>query len=333
MRPAQRARGKLKGNWLTANAVQCTQLAFGLTVLIGGWLYGVVLLGMLVLDWLLVSPVLAGQALYYRRLARSGGTAAAPADGDGRAARAMLEKTQEIRLPAEKKGGYPPARLPGREEKQPEGGRPEQPPYTLVFTFYRQGYGRALRWRLGLFIRRLGWGALCYAPSALIAGYRELLRRGGSDTPLADLTMLLCTLLGLMALLGGFVALEMLMLRYLPAQYLLADPEERHLFRRARQIMRGRMGEAIWLYLGFAGWFAACFAVLPYFYAAPLFQTMRAQAFLRFLRQAPPEKEGRSPGRSAMHRAAKRGRRRRPQPAMMRRQPGLRRGELPKNGL
>ena len=81
MRPAQRARQRLKGRWLTAVAVQCTRLGAGLLVLLaelfalrlldlgtdravdasalwqGGWLYGVVLLGTLLLDWLLVSPL------------------------------------------------------------------------------------------------------------------------------------------------------------------------------------------------------------------------------------------------------------------------------------
>ncbi len=289
MRPAQRARQRLKGNWLTANAVQCTQLAFGLLVLLfelaalrllglgaekvveagdlwtGGWLYGAVLLGALLLDWLLVSPIRAGQALYYLRLAETRGEGLPP-DVDKAATREIL-----------------PSAPPAPSE--------EKPSYLLVFSFFRQGYGRALRWRLGLFCRRLGWGTLCYAPAALIGGYRELLRRGGSHTPLADMTMLLCTFLGLAALIAGFIILEMLMLRYLPAQYLLAGPPEKHLFRRAHRIMHARLGQTVGLYLGFAGWLAACFVLLPYFYAAPLFQTTRALTVLGFLRHEKPQTE------------------------------------------
>ncbi len=293
MRPAQRARRRLKGSWLTANAVQCTRISSSLIVLLGemallrllglgaekvvdaetlwsgGWMYGAVLLGMLLLDWLLVSPILAGQALYYRRLAETPVSPRTAEDGE-------KEELDEIAKTRELSVNVP---------------APERPSYSLIFFFFHHGYWRTLSWRLGLFVRRLGWGMLCYAPSALIAGYGEIIRRSGSRTPLADMTMLLCTLLGLMALLGGFVVLEMLMLRYLPAQYLLADPKEGGLFRQARHIMHARVGETIWLYLGFAGWFAASLAVIPYFYAAPLFQTTRAAAVLRFIRYAPPEQQ------------------------------------------
>ncbi len=288
MRPAQRARQRLKGRWLTAVAVQCTRLGAGLLVLLaelfalrlldlgtdravdasalwqGGWLYGVVLLGTLLLDWLLVSPLLAGQAVFYRRTAE----AARDTEPDGEHRRGRADDPAGLR----------------------ENG-PVEPSYTILFTFFRRGYVRALRWRLGLFLRRLGWGALCYAPAALIAGYAELVRRGGAHTPLADMTMLLCTVFGLAALAGGFVVLEMLMLRYLPARYLLDDPEEKRPFRHARHIMRGRLGETIWLYLGFAGWLVGCVLILPYFYAAPLFETTRALAVRKFRRKEAPETE------------------------------------------
>ncbi len=329
MRPAQRARRCLRGNWLNAAAVECTRLGAGLLVLLGqlaalallglgaervitagalwsgGWLYGVVLLAMLLLDWLLVSPLLAGRALYYRRLAASAAPAPSPRAERERDA---LGRTQEIHLE------LPPAGS-ARQRPGPSGGQSggEGPPYSLLFSFYRRGYLRTLRWRLGLFLRRLCWGALCYAPSALLVGYGELIRRGGSRTPLADLTLMLCTALGLTALLGGFVALELLMLRYLPAQYLLDSPEQRGLFRRARRIMRGRLGETVGLYLGFAGWLAACLAVLPYFYAAPLFHTVQAQAVRRFARHAGPEENHEPHGRRRA-KAARPKRRRDPAP-------------------
>ena len=284
MRPAQRARQRLKGRWFVAVTVQCTRLGAGLAVLAaelfalrllnlgtdravvasalwqGGWLYGMVLLGMLLLDWLLVSPILAGQAAFYRRVAE-----------------ANAETGEQEEKSGESGGSR--SSSPSRRKSASA-----DPSYAVVFSFFRGGYGRALRWRLGLFLRRLGWGTLCYAPAALIAGYAELVRRGGARTPLADMTMLLCTVFGLAALAGGFVVLEMLMLRYLPARYLLDDPEEKRPFRHARHIMKGRLGETIWLYLGFAGWLVSCVLLFPYFYAAPLFETTRALA-VRYFRK------------------------------------------------
>lgn len=262
MRPAKKARERLQGNWGTAAGVQCVSLASRLLLLLlelfalrllglgaervvpvsalwsGGWAYGAVLAGALLLDWLLISPLLLGRTAYYWKL--TGGENAA---------------------------------------------------FSTVFCFFRRGYGLALRWRLSRFLRRVLWGALCYAPAALLSGYASLVRRTGAQSPLIDVTLLLCTLFSLVTLAAGFVALELLMLRYLPSGYLLAEGAPcKGLFRSACRIMRGRVGETAWLYAGFAGWFAACLLLFPYFYAWPTLETCLAGAVRKY-RSTVPEEE------------------------------------------
>lgn len=93
MRPAQKARRLLSGRWITAVAVQSIVLAASMLVLMielvvlrfshlgaetiahindffdGEWTYGAVTIGTLLLDWLLISPLLLGQSLYFWKVA------------------------------------------------------------------------------------------------------------------------------------------------------------------------------------------------------------------------------------------------------------------------
>lgn len=86
--------------------------------------------------------------------------------------------------------------------------------------------------------------------------------------------MIFSAIFGLFALIAGFIAVQLVMLRYMPAQYLLAEqPTVRAALRESRRLMKGQVGEMAWLYLGFSGWLFACLALLPYFYVSPLFLT------------------------------------------------------------
>ena len=86
------------------------------------------------------------------------------------------------------------------------------------------------------------------------------------------------------------------MLRYMPAQYLLAEqPTVRAALRESRRLMKGQVGEMAWLYLGFSGWLFACLALLPYFYVSPFVpdhpgrgRTPVAAAFSRARAGPPP---------------------------------------------
>ena len=256
MRPAQGARKQLNGQWLNAvqvqlligaagllllalevAAVRLAGLDFGeavhLDLLLSGqssWLHGVIVLGTVLADLLLTSPLRIGQAAYYARLAS---------------------------------GAHPAVRS--------------------VWKPYKDGYyWLSVQWRLAIWWRRLAWGVLYFAPSALVVGYGEVIRRNGFSSPLAEITILFCGLFGLFLLIAGFVALQLTMLRYMPAQYFLTRcGSVRAALRTSRGIMSGRTGEMAWLYAGFAGWLFTCVLALPYFYASPLFLTTRAGEVMR----------------------------------------------------
>ena len=257
MKTAQAARQMLKGNWLTAITVQCLTVTTGvLTILAeimamkvigldsqvvfitdlwnGKWQYGAILAGMLILDWLLLSPLLLGRAAFFWNVSA------------------------------------------GKDE----------PDFTLLFSYFCKRYGKALHWRFSLFLRRIWWEILCYMPAAFLWACAGWIHRYGTGSLVSDLTLTLCTVFGFLSLIGGFIGSEMLMMRYLPAAYLLAgNPEKgsRNLFRESRRIMRGHVGEMAWLYAGFSGWLLACVLLLPYFCMTPLFQTTRAIAIRRYI--------------------------------------------------
>ena len=145
MRPAQEARKQLNGQWLNAVQVQLLIGAAGLLLLAlevaavglagldfgeavhldlllsgqSSWLHGVIVLGAVLADLLLTSPLRIGQAAYYARLAS---------------------------------GAHPAVRSVWK-------------PYTGGY------YWLSVQWRLAIWWRRLAWGVLYFAPSALVMGY------------------------------------------------------------------------------------------------------------------------------------------------------------------
>ena len=262
MRPAKIARKRLKGHWKAALLVQGTILAAGglLTALEAGAL----LLGGLGLEQMLhIEDAVSSPALWMRL-----GLMLAAVLLD-------LLLTSPLRL--------------GQAAFYDGLARGEPTSAKEPWRFFSRGrYGRALRWRLSLWGLRVAWGLLLFAPGALILGYGEVIRRSGENTPFADMTILFTGLFGLFAILAGFVALELVMLRYMPAQYLLRrERKVKTALRESRFMMKGRTGEIAWLILGFAGWLATCLALFPYFYASPLFMTTRAGAAAELPRPAP----------------------------------------------
>ena len=151
-------------------------------------------------------------------------------------------------------------------------------PSACLRRYYRWNrYGVAVRWRLSLWIFRVLWGVACFLPAALILGFAQLLRERGDGGPLNAVTVLFSQAFGLFALLAGFMALQLIMLRYMPAQYFLQEGKSvSAAFKKSRRLMRGRTGEAAWMMAGFSGWLLPCLLVLPYLYVSPLYLTSRA---------------------------------------------------------
>lgn len=300
MRPAKRARIQLRRNWNGAITVQCVLLAadillavleLGALLLMGlgveqgisidgllqgrdnGWRLAILLLALLI-DLFLTSPLRAGQAAYYRLVADPGPPPLRP----------VSEVTDEAGT-----------RLVEEEETDPA---VQTVPPRVIWRFYRgKWYGKAIRWRLSLWGLRAFWSLLFFAPAALVLGYGDWLRRGESGSAFDEITLIFSAIFGLFALIAGFIAVQLVMLRYMPAQYLLPEqPTVRAALRESRRLMKGQVGAVAWLYLGFSGWLFACFALLPYFYVSPLFLTTRAGAVHRLQRLSPtPEPESPAP--------------------------------------
>lgn len=150
---------------------------------------------------------------------------------------------------------------------------------TALVRFYRRGrYGRAVQWRLALWLRRLLFGVPCLLPSLLLFGMGDGLLRQGLVSAEEQLIYLLLLISGLFFLLIGLLVLQLCMLRYMPAQYLLEESgSAREAIRDARRLMKGRTEETAALYLRFVRWLPACLLGVPYFYAAPLFRLTRSQ--------------------------------------------------------
>lgn len=251
MRAAQRARRLLKGRYGLSAAVECVTMTAGLCIPVtellalrligwrdagnirsaalwnGGWPYALLTVGLLTMDWLLLSPFLLGRAAYYWHLV--------------------------------------------------SGGRPS---LGQLFSFFGHRYRQALRWRFSLCLRRLLWNTVCFAPAALTMGMADYLRGRVVGNLLNDVIILLCSILGMLFLLGGWLVCEMLMMRYLPAVlFIVSQPAgerwDKTVFSRAAAAMRGHVTEMFWVYAGFVGWLLSCVFLLPYVYVTPLFFTTR----------------------------------------------------------
>ncbi len=239
MRPAKQARLLLKRRWQPAITVQCIGCTAVLFLLVAE---------RLLCRWL--TPSLGGYAVW---------------------AAAALAIIADLLLTSPLRVGQ------SHFYRALAGGSPEAP--IRVWHMYRHGgYRKTVSWRLGLWLRRAGWTLLFGFPAAAVFAYAVYCRQTGLTDPLSQMLYLLSTVTAAGLLIAALIVTQLVMLRYMPAQYLLAEePTAKAAFRRAKQMMKGKTGEAAGLYLGFSGWLFACLFGLPYFYAAPLFFTTRAE--------------------------------------------------------
>ena len=293
MRLAARGRSCLKGQWAGAVTVQLTMLAAGAFLLVlellllrltgigaaetvhvpdwladaGLWPHAAIIVGIALLDLLLVSPLRLGEAAYYYRL-----TQGQERSREATCAFQSVRDTGRVAAPQSATHEFVPVRPEVRKV-----------PVRTIWRYFRSGYGKAVGWRLVLWGWRTLYGLACYAPAALLWGYGEVLRMSGDASALTDITRLFCGLFGLFALAAGWVVQQLLMLRFLPAQFRLAEGASlREALRDSRRLMKGNTGAAAWMYMGFSGWLAACLLLFPVLYVSPLFLTTRA-VFVRRL--------------------------------------------------
>ncbi|MDD2362355.1 MAG: hypothetical protein PHH84_05290 [Oscillospiraceae bacterium] len=157
----------------------------------------------------------------------------------------------------------------------------------VIFRYYLNKYNHALRWRLSIRIRRFIYLSVCLLPAAIASGTAKAVRAGGSMTPASDVIMMFCTLFGVLFLLAGLLFSETLMLRKLPAAYLVINNRDKkypkRIFRESSKIMKGHVADTFQLVTGFSGWFTACTFIIPYFYVMPLFFTTRTMAVRKLI--------------------------------------------------
>lgn len=144
---------------------------------------------------------------------------------------------------------------------------------SVLFAPYRHGnYVRSLGWRLRLWGMNGLWGMLFLFPGAIIWACGSWLGNSVSSSLFAAFY----SLCGGAALLLGFLALRLWMLRVEPAALLLQDGcPLRSAFRRSKQAMKGSVSDLACLYLRLAGWAASCLLLIPGLYAYPLLQIIR----------------------------------------------------------
>lgn len=292
MRAAARGRQCLKGHWNRAILVQFIRIAAGGVLVLlewlilraaglhvqdvwftgwtaepSGWPYLLLTMGFVILDLLFVSPLRIGCALYYDRLAQGQETPSS---------RTCIYQT--VRFPVQ----FDPSPADTHEFVPVFSSSKKEVPVRLVWAFFKKRYWHTVGWRAAVWSLRCLYGVICYAPAAFLWGYSEMLRLAGDTLPSSEAVRLFCEIFGWFALAAGWGIQQLLMLRYMPAQYLVArGMPPRTAIRESKRRMKGRLGEMAWLYLGFSGWLISCVLGIPYWYAAPLFEATRAAAVRR----------------------------------------------------
>ncbi len=159
----------------------------------------------------------------------------------------------------------------------------------LLWRYYRHGYERTVAWRLLLWGQRALLGAVACLPAFLLFAYSGVLAEGVPTRQDTVLSMALFAC-GLLCLVMGLAAVEILLFRLVPVPYLLSQPGGlREAVNASRRITHGRIGVMTMLYLDHAGWLLASITVFPWLYASVLFHTARAATVRRFLREIPPK--------------------------------------------
>ncbi|MDD3693426.1 MAG: hypothetical protein PHX02_05925 [Oscillospiraceae bacterium] len=246
----QKARRCLKGYWAAAVTVEFVSMAFGLLVPLaslivlrifglsaekvvrasdlvnGGWIYAVIIAALLIIDWLLISPVILGRQSFYWGIVSGADVSV-----------------------------------------------------FSIFRYYGRHYVFSLRWRLSRWLYRVAYTGICLLPAAFAVGTTRAIRQSGINTAFADVLMLFGTVFGFVFFIFGLIFTEILMIRTMPAAFLLTAEENdkypKQLFRCSVRLMRGHVAREFNLLAGFAGWFVCCALFFPYFYVMPLYSAVR----------------------------------------------------------
>jgi len=147
---------------------------------------------------------------------------------------------------------------------------------TVLLEYRPANWFRAVRWRLMDWYFYLRQMAVCSIPASLmllICRYQH----SRMDTSLQQVSFLLSAILFGLALIGGLIGYQLLKPRRRPAVYLIAVLPVRQAFIRSRKGMKRHTREWLALSARFTGWRILCILVIPYFFAAPLFQSDRAE--------------------------------------------------------
>lgn len=252
MKTARRARRRLRGHWGEVIAVQLLLLGIGLLLPLAEW-FALRLLGDSGGAMLLVSDLLEGEHL--RAAAVIGGIL-------------LLDLLLLSPLHLGRARYY--ARLAA--------GTPDKM-CTLWRDYRGRRYFRAVRYRLCLWGIRALTGSVTFAPAALVLAMGDLLRIRAENGEDVVLLRLFSGLFSLLALIAGFLLLELFLLKFLPAPYYLAADRTlsvRAALARSWRQTRGWVSTLAWRHVGFAGWWLSCVLLFPYLYVAPLFETTRA---------------------------------------------------------
>ncbi len=273
----QKARKYLKGYWSAAVAVEFVSMAVGLLVPLaslsvlrifglgaeevvhasdlvnGGWIYAVIVAALLIVDWLLISPIILGRQAFYWGIASGVGVTV-----------------------------------------------------FSIFRYYSRNYIFSLRWRLSRWLYRAAYTAICMLPAAFAIATTRAIRQSGINTAFGDVLMLFGTVFGFVFFLFGLIFTEILMIRTMSAAFLLIGEENdkypKRLFRCSVRLMRGHVVREFNLFAGFTGWFVCCVLFFPYFYAMPIFSTVRAISIGRIIESgAKDDKRGKArPDKAAL---------------------------------
>ncbi len=155
----------------------------------------------------------------------------------------------------------------------------------LLFYFYRHGYARSIGWRMGLWLRRIGWHILFSMPSALFLFISRAAERNGSET-----VAMIAFVFSLVFLLIAFTITEILLFRYIPAVYLLRKVvSSQYAFSLSKRIPKGYINKWTLLYLDYAGWSFSLIFLFPFFFVSPLFHTARAATAKRLFSEISPQ--------------------------------------------
>lgn len=241
MRPIARARKLLRGHWQEAICAQCLEVLIVLALLLLSWHFGRVIretTGEFAQPFLILATL---AFCFFDLLLRSPIRA-------GKAA-FYAELMRDRSLAARR----------------------------ILSGFQADMYQKAVSLRMALWMRRIGLYILWFSPSAVLLALSDTFRQSGLNTSTAQLAFLLLTFFAVCALVAAVVIVELRLLRFMPAWYLLEEcSTAREAMRRARRQMKGQLGDALRLYVDFLGWRIGYAVIVPYFYASPLFAVARA---------------------------------------------------------